>query len=105
MSGPIDRLGDEIHRVKESQCLACKKKLDGAGQIIRPDEPAVSPSPGDILVCLHCGHIMAYADDLTPRELTDEEMLDVAGDPAIVAFNTIRAPALAAFDAMTKKNP
>lgn len=45
---------------------------------------SISPEPGDISVCINCGHIMAFADDLKLRSLTDQEMFDVAGDPRML---------------------
>jgi hypothetical protein len=33
---------------------------------------------------------MAFADDLSMRDLTSDEMYDVAGDPQIVRFQTAR---------------
>jgi hypothetical protein len=48
------------------------------------------PRPGDITLCLYCGHIMAFADDLTLRELNDEEAHDIAGDPRMLAAQWAR---------------
>lgn len=43
------------------------------------DDDAV-PAPGDCTICIHCGYLMAYTDDLTFRELTDEELAEVPLD-------------------------
>jgi hypothetical protein len=48
------------------------------------------PHPGNITICFACGHIMAFANDLTLRELTDEEMHAVAGNPEIIAVQKLR---------------
>jgi hypothetical protein len=48
------------------------------------------PSPGDFTVCIYCGHIMAFADDLTLRELTGDEMHAIAGDPRIIRIQKAR---------------
>lgn len=47
------------------------------------------PSDGDITICIKCGHIMAFENGL-PRNLTDAEMLHIAGDRRIVALQKIR---------------
>lgn len=67
-------------RHKASPCLACGKKLDASTST----EGDHKPSPGDATVCLECAHLMMYADDMTLRELTDEEMIEIAGDPRIL---------------------
>lgn len=48
------------------------------------------PTPGDITVCIYCGHIMAFADDLSFRELTGEEIHDIAGDERILDIQRAR---------------
>jgi hypothetical protein len=32
------------------------------------------PKPGDISICLYCGHLMAFDEALKFRELSSEEM-------------------------------
>jgi len=48
------------------------------------------PASGDVTVCLYCGHIMAFAEDLSLRELTNEEAREVAGDKRILAIQRAR---------------
>ena len=50
-----------------------------------------SPSPGDITLCIRCGHVMAFDEGLRFRQLNDEEIKDVAGDPRIIAVQKARA--------------
>lgn len=80
-------------RHKQSACLNCGKLLDASTSV----DGDHAPSPGDATVCLDCQHLMMYADDMTLRNLTDEEMIEVAGDPRILtamkvvaAFNKFR---------------
>ena len=68
-------------RCKPCPCLNCGTLLDGVSD---------SPSPGDITVCLTCGHIMAFAEDMNFRALTDDEIRMVAGDRRIVLINKLR---------------
>lgn len=81
------------HDTPDCYCTACGKLINGMTQLCDDDEPEVdAPNPGAALtICLGCGHIMAVNDDLTVRDLTQDELLDVAGDPRIVAFNNIRS--------------
>jgi hypothetical protein len=67
-----------------SRCLDCGKILDAATDAFGDEKPA----PGDASICFHCGHIMAFADNLTLRPLTDEEIKQVAGDSKIIKVRT-----------------
>ena len=71
-------------RIPESRCLDCGHVLTGAARA--PGQPVTKPRPGDVTICLECGHIQAFADDLTMRALSEEEMTEIAGDPEIVAM-------------------
>ena len=75
------KVGD-THRIRASTCLSCGVINDAATGVDDSDKPY----PGAITVCLTCGHIMAYADDLGLRELTVQEQIDVAGDKRILAI-------------------
>jgi len=69
-------------------CLDCGKELD---RVTHPTDPAARPEPGDISICLSCGHVMAFAEDFTVRALTGKEMVEIAGDPRIMAIQKARA--------------
>jgi hypothetical protein len=71
-------------------CLSCGKLFNMASDIDSDNEP----SPDDITICLGCGHLMAFTDDMTVRELTSEEMHEVAGDPYILAMQRARGMAM-----------
>jgi hypothetical protein len=64
-----------------SYCSSCGKKLDAASAA---DGSDVRPNPGDASVCLDCGHIMAFGEDMKLRELTEDEMRGIAGDKKIL---------------------
>lgn len=72
---------------KPTPCPSCGKQLD-AYTAIKEGKKA---RPGDITLCWYCGHIMAFADDLTVRNLTDDEVVAVAGDRRILAAQKARA--------------
>ena len=68
-------------------CLCCGKMLDRADSMVHDN----APKPGDFSLCLECGHLMAFADDLTLRKLTDAEMVEVAGHRGLIAAQQVRA--------------
>lgn len=73
--------------MKINQCVSCGYVTDSATE---PYAPGLSPSSGDISICLRCGHIAAFDDDLSLRELTAEEAHEVAGDKDILAIQAAR---------------
>jgi hypothetical protein len=66
-------------RLKLSKCLRCGKQIDAATAF---DGKAV-PKPGDITICIGCNHVMAFAQDLSMRELTDAELVAVSNNKQI----------------------
>lgn len=84
---------DRTTRTPISKCPSCGTPNDAATLAGKGDE-ATRPDPGDVSVCLYCGHLMAFAEDLTLRDLTDAEMHEVAGDPRILAVQKARGMAM-----------
>jgi hypothetical protein len=82
-----------ITRTPVNACLDCGRKINAGAPT--PDAPdASTPNPGDLAICLHCAHVMVYAQNLTVRAPTDAELVEIAGNPnmvravnMIVAFN------------------
>lgn len=66
--------------VPNAACINCGKDMDAAS----PVTGGRAPQAGDIALCLYCRHLMAYGDDLRIRNLTDEEVIEVAGDREIL---------------------
>ena len=58
-------------RFKLSRCLRCGKPLDAATDFAGK----AVPKPGDISICMGCNYVMAFASDLSMRELTDAELI------------------------------
>jgi hypothetical protein len=81
------KLGKDRH-MPPTACLGCGRKIDGATYVGEEDQ---APDPDDITVCIYCGHIQAYAEDLSLRELTSVEQLSIAGDERILAIQRARA--------------
>jgi hypothetical protein len=72
------------HRAPKSSCLCCGEVLDAATGIHSFD----SPSPGSLSVCLYCGAVTLYGDDLRLRPLTAAEVEELKADAETMA--TIR---------------
>lgn len=78
-------------RHKASPCLSCGAVLDAATGIGNKAKPRA----GAITLCVKCGHLMAYAWDLSLRALTDKEIVDIAGDERVLAIQRARAAYIA----------
>jgi hypothetical protein len=74
-------------RTPPMACLDCGKVLVTAACI----DGDARPRPGDITICLNCGHLMAFGEGLRVRSLTDAEIVDVAGDRTVVVALQARA--------------
>lgn len=83
------RLGGE-HKVKPCKCLNCGEMLDAASAVLEYGFDA-SPDSTDFTVCIGCGHVMGFAEDLSLREVTIEEIIKIAGDPRLIAIQKARA--------------
>ena len=84
------RIGS-TNRVKESACINCGAALTAATAVEGVGDEERLPEPGDLTVCMYCKHLMMFADDLTLRNLTDDEMKEVAGDPRMLAVTKGKA--------------
>ena len=72
-----------------SVCAGCGKPNDAA---TTTGEGKVKP--GDISVCLYCGHVSVLGWDYKLRPMTDQEMYDIAGDPRILKVQKLREEAM-----------
>lgn len=73
-------------RVTEKHCLQCGTCVSAAASV----DADVAPSPDDVTICIKCGHLMAFANDLSLRELTDSELHEWAGDERVLAAQNAR---------------
>ncbi len=69
-----------------NRCLNCGQLIDAATGIDHRNKP----KPGAITVCWYCGHLMAFDKKLRLRELTGQEMIDIAGNEAILLIQKAR---------------
>lgn len=67
-------------------CTACGKQLDAVSHV----KGDAIPDEGDISLCLYCGHIMVFGQDLILREPTTAECSEIAGRKDILAVQKAR---------------
>jgi len=63
-------------------CLRCGYKFDSASSL----EDDSKPSPGSLSVCLKCGAVAKYGDDLTVVPMTDKEADELRADVETMAY-------------------
>src|SRR5262249_26798802 len=71
-------------------CLNCGVLLDGASAVEKGEPREHHPKAGDLTICIKCGHLMMYADEGSFRELTDQEVREVAGDERLLLIQRVR---------------
>lgn len=82
------RTGTSVRLGKLCACLNCGEMMDGATAV--GEEGRVMPSPGDVTVCLYCGHLMMFDDQLAFRNPSDAEIIELAGDERVVTIGKAR---------------
>ena len=76
----------ETEHTHPHRCLKCGENNDAATGIVdKHARNKLKPKPGDVMLCFNCGHVMMFADDLSFRELTDEERKHAATDDRLLA--------------------
>lgn len=77
-------------RLPACHCLNCGVMLDAATSIqgYNPLE-TIAKGYTPISICSDCGHIMAYDKTMKFRELTDEEVISIAGDKEVLAISKL----------------
>ena len=63
------------YRLPESLCPECGYKLDAATCV--EGDGANPPDPGDVSYCLNCGQVLIYAENLSVRRPTREEIAEL----------------------------
>lgn len=53
----------------ENRCVLCHGILNAATMVDGVDDPAV----GDVSICVYCGNVMVFDDDMNLRAMTKKE--------------------------------
>lgn len=64
-------------------CPRCGRTAEGGTAFDIDEKPSRQPRPGDFAVCLYCGAINAYRDDLKLRPITETEHQYIRRDPRL----------------------
>ena len=64
------KLSKKAHDQTESPCWYCGDELDACSGL----EHEHSPSPGDMTICIRCGSLSIFAEDLSMRQPSLEEL-------------------------------
>jgi NAD-dependent SIR2 family protein deacetylase len=64
------------HETPECRCLKCNQTFTGALETTESGPP----QPGAISVCISCGAVMIFGEDLKVREFTDSEVSELLAD-------------------------
>jgi hypothetical protein len=73
-----------------NHCLGCGHKLSAASGVTHDAVPTVD----DVTICHYCGHLMGFNPDLTVKELTPQQMFEVAGNPDVLRLLEMRKLAM-----------
>jgi hypothetical protein len=85
-------------RTKKCFCVECGIELSGA-----TGWEGVKPYRGAPCVCLGCGHLGIFANDMTVREPTSAEIMLLAASPAMLLAQKIAGTFRAKFPEKFKK--
>jgi len=92
-------------QIKQVTCIACGTAMRGLSCVhgkeicekgLKPqrefelDEERL-PNPGDSVICIMCGHLQAFDENLQLRSLTPAEEIEMAGNPAMLIIQRSRA--------------
>jgi hypothetical protein len=64
---------------EDNHCPVCKHLLDAVTCTNGPE--STKPYPGNPSICMYCGEITVFADDLSMRKPTGAEMVEFMTDP------------------------
>lgn len=76
-----------LEKIPEATCLSCGARANMAVGMFGDDS---TPEPNQKTMCVQCGYPMAFDDNLQLRELTSEEMKEIAGSPELLGFGALR---------------
>jgi hypothetical protein len=72
--------------IPTSLCPTCGYEMNAASS----SEEDKQPYAGAISICLNCGQVLLFTDDLSQRLPTDEEMEDIKAAPAWTGIQSVQ---------------
>lgn len=83
------KMNQKTTEMQEDHCLNCGHRTNAATDFLH----GTKPKPNDISICLECGHVMAFNDQMRLRSLTEEEIIEIAGHDELVLLQNARGAA------------
>lgn len=74
---------DDHYEHYDCPSAPCKKCGHIGNAATCANKPGAVPKAGDLTICIRCGHVSAFREDRTLRELTEGEELHVSKIKAI----------------------
>ncbi len=71
--------------IPQLTCSICGENNNAASNFFEPERP----TPGDVSVCAYCGHLQIFAEDLSLRDPTRAEKLEIADRPEILRMQRV----------------
>lgn len=71
--------------VKKSKCPNCRVEWNGATDLETPK--AVPPSSGDFTICVNCGQINIFDENLSLKKATEEELKELTSEQVEIFAN------------------
>lgn len=88
-----------------ARCRNCGREHDATTRAVDAGDDRLDktrPEPGDVIICLHCGHLMEWTE-AGFAELSEEAARAVAGDPRVLALQEARGFVSDALEGEEKK--
>lgn len=61
-------------RTPQNYCRTCHYRMDAASSATKPDE---IPDAGSVSLCMKCGELSIFNEDLTLRAPTEQELINI----------------------------
>jgi hypothetical protein len=78
-------------RIPEQRCKRCQFKIDASTYAQQGDR---IPEAGNVSICVACGYLQIFNDDLTLRDPTEQEREQLERNPNVIAAQLARAYAI-----------
>ena len=78
---------DDDTPIPLQRCWRCNYKIDSTSSATGRDKPKA----GDVSMCLACGAVAIFTDDMQLREPTVTELAEVSGNPVLIKAQIYRA--------------
>lgn len=86
----------------KSEVCSCGALLDSATNLLGKQQ---HPRPGQFSLCIHCGKLIVFKEDLSRREPNEEELQYIANTPEVKQKILDMQMAIAQLKAQRRRGP